>query len=154
MAKPTERVSVFTRNHRRFLDEAVARNSVRPERFTTFRSSKRWAGAHAANVEHGTLTIFLAAIGGDNVVEYSANLHQVHLEPDPNDEVTKEVLASELEETRKEGLWEDSGLKVKTTATAIVSSVNWIPLSRTSRFIQTKSRNRIAASKAQREESP
>jgi len=114
MGTKTERVAVFARNHRGYLDEAVARNTARPERFTTFRSLKRWAGAHAANVEHGTLRIFLAPVGGDKGIEYSAMLHRVHLDPDPDDAVTQEILACELERTREEGLWERFGQKVQT----------------------------------------
>ncbi len=114
MGKKTERVAVFARNHRGYLDEAVTRNTARPERFTTFRSSKRWVGAHAANVEHGTLRIFLAPVGGDKGIEYSAMLHRVHLDPDPDDAVTQEVLACELESTREKGLWGQFGQKVQT----------------------------------------
>ena len=117
MAKRVERLAVFARNHRGYLDEAVDRNTARPERFTTFRSSKRWAGAHAANVEHGTLTIYFAPIGGDKGVEYMAMLHQVHLDPAPDDPVTQEVLACELESTREEGLWEQFGQTVHTLYT-------------------------------------
>lgn len=109
----TERVAVFARNHRQYLDEAVTRNAIHPERFTTFRSSKRWMGAHAANVEHGTLRIFFAPIGGSKGVEYIAMLHRVHLDPDPVEPLTKEVLACGLESTREEGLWEQSGQKVQ-----------------------------------------
>jgi hypothetical protein len=114
MAKRTERVAVFARNHRGYLDEAVARNAARPERFTTFRSSKRWVRAHAANVEHGTLKIYFAPLGGDKGIEYAAMLHRVHLDPNADDPVTQEVLFTELESTRKEGLWEQFDQKVQT----------------------------------------
>lgn len=114
MAKGRERVAVFARNHRRYLDEAVERNVARPERFTTFRSSKRWAGAHAANVAFGALKIYFVPIGENRGVEYAALLHRVHLDPDPGDAITREVLASELEDTREEGLWEKYDKKVQT----------------------------------------
>lgn len=114
MTKRTERVAVFARNHREYLDEALSRNMSRPERFTTFRSSKRWTGAHAVNAEHGTLRIFFAPVGGEKMVEHRAMLHQVHLDPDPDDPITQEVLACELESTREEGLWEKFGQKVQT----------------------------------------
>jgi hypothetical protein len=114
MAKRTERVAVFARNHRHYLDGAVARNAARPERFTTFRSSRKWTGAHAANAEHGTLRIYFAPVGGNQGIEYAAMLHLVHLDPHPDDPVTQEVLASELESTREEGLWEQPGKKVWT----------------------------------------
>ncbi len=117
MAKRVERVAVFARNHRHYLDEAISRNTARPERFTTFRSSRRWAGAHTANVEHGTLTIYFAPVGGDKGIEYTAILHQVHLDPAVDDPITQEVLACELESTRAEGLWEQLGQKVQTLYT-------------------------------------
>ncbi len=108
MPKKPEKIAVFAKNHQGYLDEAVSRNAEQPERFTTFRSSKSWATAHAANAAHGTLLIYFAPVGGKKGVEYTGLLHQVHLNPSSDDPVTKEVMASELDSTRAEGLWEDS----------------------------------------------
>jgi hypothetical protein len=47
-------------------------------------------------------------------VEYEAILHQIHLDPVSGETDTVEALASELESTRKEGLWEQYGKPVKT----------------------------------------
>lgn len=107
-------IAVFARNHREYLQEAAARNLARPERFTTFRSAKKWAKVHAANVEHGTMKIYFAPVGGQQGVEYEAILHQVHLSPRMNDPITTEMLATELESTREEGLWEQYRKPVQT----------------------------------------
>ena len=107
-------IAVFTRNHGKYIEEAVARNQVRPERFTTFRSSVKWTSAHLANSEYGTIPIYFAPVGSDNGVEYEALLHQIHLDPVAGQPDTTEVLALELESTRDEGLWEQYGSQVKT----------------------------------------
>lgn len=107
-------IAVFARNHREYLQEAAARNLARPERFTTFRSAKKWSKAHASNEEHGTMKIYFAPVGGQYGVEYEAILHQVHLNPRIDDPVTTEILATELDSTREEGLWEQYGKGVRT----------------------------------------
>lgn len=112
--KNTNHVAVFTRNHREYLDAAVLRNQQRPERFTTFRSAIKWTNAHVANEIHGAITIYFAPVGGDKGVEYKAILHQICLDPVAGDNNTNEILASELESTRDEGLWEKDDKPVKT----------------------------------------
>jgi predicted HNH restriction endonuclease len=108
------KVAVFTRNHRKYLDEAVLRNQEDPVRQTTFRSAKRWVGAYHANAKLGPLKIYFAPVGGDNGIEYQADLTMVHLDPNTEDPVTREVLASELDSTKSEGLWEKYSKSVKT----------------------------------------
>ena len=107
-------VAVFTRNHRKYLEEARERNVKDPVRFTAFRSGLRWTGAHSANVELGPMRIYFAPVRGEKVIEYQADLHQVHLDPSSKDPITQEVLACELESTRSEGLWEKYEKQVKT----------------------------------------
>ena len=102
--KNHQNIAVFTRNHRKYIEAAAARNQVRPERFTTFRSAVKWSNAHLANSEYGSIPIYFAPIGSDKGVEYEALLHQIHLDPIAGQPDTIEVLASELESTRNEGL--------------------------------------------------
>jgi hypothetical protein len=107
-------IAVFTRNHLKYIAAAAARNLDRPERFTTFRSAVKWSSAHLANSKYGTMPIYFAPIGSDKGVEYEALLHQIHLNPVAGHPETIEVLASELESTRNEGLWEQYNKHVKT----------------------------------------
>jgi hypothetical protein len=112
--KDHKNIAVFTRNHRKYIEEAVARNLVRPERFTTFRSAVKWTNAHFANSEYGAMPIYFAPIGSKKRVEYEALLHQIHLDPVVGQPDTIEILALELESTKNEGLWEQYEKPVKT----------------------------------------
>lgn len=112
--KNSKKIAVFTRNHREYLEAAASRNEVRPERFTTFRSALRWANAHLANTEHGAITIYFTPVGGDQGIEYEAILHQIYLDPVAGNTDTQEVLASQLESTHEEGLWEQYEKPIKT----------------------------------------
>ncbi len=107
-------IAIFARNHRKYLDSAARRNAHEPERFTTFRASTLWKSAHHANQLHGTLEIYLSAIGGEKLVEYKAMLHRVKLHPAQGENDTETLLAFELDETKGEGLWEKYGAKVDT----------------------------------------
>lgn len=112
--KNHQNIAVFTRNHLKYIEAAVARNQVRPERFTTFRSAVKWSNAHLANSEYGAIPIYFAPIGSDKGVEYEALLHQIYLDPVAEQPDTIEILALELESTRNEGLWEQYDKPVKT----------------------------------------
>ena len=58
---------VFTRNHRRHLDEAVALCLSDSGRRVAFRSAKRWTSAGTA-VEFGVIVpVYMAAVGGTGV---------------------------------------------------------------------------------------
>ena len=112
--KKHKNIAVFARNYLEYIEAAVARNQVRPERFTTFRSAVKWANAHFANSVYGAIPIYFSPVGGDKGVEYEALLHQIHLDPVAEEPDTIEALASELESTKNEGLWEQYGKLVKT----------------------------------------
>ena len=55
--KNHKNIAVFTRNHRKYIEEAVARNLVRPERYTTFRSAVKWTSAHFARVDRKKMAV-------------------------------------------------------------------------------------------------
>ena len=107
-------LAVFTRNHRKYLDEAAERNVADPVRPTAFRSGVRWVSARSANESVGPLRIYFAPIGGENKVEYQADLTHVHLDPKRGDTTADNILAWELDSTKGEGLWEKYGEKVRT----------------------------------------
>ncbi len=109
-------VAVFARNHRRYLEGAEKRNSVSPEQFTTFRSAISWASASFAIAisEHGEIPIYFSPNRSDKRIEYEARLNKILLDPESHPDEKMEMLASELESTSQEGLWEKDKNPVKT----------------------------------------
>jgi len=60
------------------------------------------------------MRIYFAAAGGENEVEYEADLIHVHLAPEIGDPTTEKILAWQLPSTEEEGLWEEYGQEVRT----------------------------------------
>jgi hypothetical protein len=109
-----ERVAVFTRNHQRHIDEAVAISSGDPNKQIVFRARSKWASAADALGAKTPLPLYIAPVGGDGTVEYVADLHEVHLEPDYGDGRTDRLLALTTASTQGEGLWENKEHPVQT----------------------------------------
>jgi hypothetical protein len=95
---------VFTRNHRRHLDEAAALCATDPERRITFRSTKRWVAAARAVAFGAIVPVYVAVVGGSGV-EYEAELADIQLDPSDGDPLTKQLLALDTISTKGEKLW-------------------------------------------------
>lgn len=109
-------VAVFARNYRKYLVGAAERNTARLDRFTTFRSSASWTSAQKTTSTRGPIPIYFVPTpskGANPRIEFEAILHQVLLSPVVGESETEELLACELESTRNEGLWEDTGKPVQ-----------------------------------------
>jgi hypothetical protein len=118
--------AVFTRNHRRHLDEGVELCLGDPDRRVTFRSAKRWVAASAA-VEFGVVVpVYVAAIGADSV-EYEAELIDVQLDPSEDDATTIRLLDLSTPSTQGEKLWSAraGGKRVRTLY--VVAELRRIP---------------------------
>lgn len=108
------KTAVFARNHRKYLEESAERNREDRTRLTTFRSAATWTTARRANEGEGPLEIYFAPIGGNNLVEYQADLLQVILNPSRGDRATEEALTFQLSSTENEGLWGGDARSVRT----------------------------------------
>ena len=106
--------AVFTRNHRKYLAQTAEKQATEPDRGITFRSATRWAKAHKAVSELGSIPIYLGVIDGAPLVEYEARLTKVVLVEDADDQEIDKLLCLSLEETSAEGLWENGKAKVET----------------------------------------
>jgi len=107
-------VAVFTRNHRKYLDEAANASAKEPNVPIVFRARSKWATALRKVPAGGSLPIYMAAIGGTGEIEYGAELCDGRLEPSRGDPKTEALLASVLKSTKDEGLWEKSGKTAET----------------------------------------
>ena len=107
-------VAVFTRNHRRHLDEAVALCAANQNRKVTFRASTRWASAEQAMAVRSTVPIYMAAVGGPGMIEYVAELCDLQTYPHRGDLKTERLLSFSTNSTKDEGLWEKYEKDVKT----------------------------------------
>lgn len=107
-------VAVFTRNHLIHLDQAVALGAADPNRLVTFRASTRWASAERAVSVATPLPLYIAVVGGPGLVEYTADLCDVHTRPRRGDPKTERLLRFTTPSTEKEGLWEQYDKEVKT----------------------------------------
>jgi hypothetical protein len=109
-----ERVAVFTRNHQRHIDEAIAISSGDPNKHIVFRARSKWVSAADALVGKTPLPLYIAPVGGDGTVEYVADLHDIHLHPEYGDGRTDQLLALTTASTQGEGLWENKEHPVET----------------------------------------
>jgi len=92
------RRAVFTRNHRKHLDEACERKEP-----TAFQSEKKWSGAQGWLKKQKTLKVYIAPVG-DSKVEYEGIIVEIALKgSDP--EAAKKLLGARGEETNKEDDW-------------------------------------------------
>jgi hypothetical protein len=99
-------VAVFTRNHKCYLEEAMEIAEKYPRKSITFRAATRWTSAAKHLKTRSPLELYIAAIGSEGLVEFVADLHQIHL--DLSDEArTKELLKDVLTSTAGEGMWSD-----------------------------------------------
>ena len=96
--------AVFTRNHRRHLEEAAIACAADPERKVAFRSAKRWVSAAEAVAFGVVVPVYVAAVGGSGV-EYEAELVDIQLDPHEGDPTTKRILALDTVSTQGEQLW-------------------------------------------------
>jgi hypothetical protein len=90
---------VFTRNHRRHLEEAAALCAADPERRVTFRSAKKWVSAARAVVFGVIVPVYIAVVGGSGI-EYEADLVDIQLDPSDGDPLTKQLLALDTAQQR------------------------------------------------------
>jgi hypothetical protein len=102
-------IAVFTRNHRRYLDKAVAISARNPTEMIVFRARTRWATALRELAAGGAMPIYMSRIGSEGMVEYVADLCDGELDPSPGDRRTETLLAQVLADTKEEGLWEEYG---------------------------------------------
>lgn len=99
-------VAIFTRNHREHVEEAGSISASDPNRQITFRARSKWVSALDALNKKRPRDLYIALVGGNGMVEYVADLHRVHLEPQRGQPLTKELLKLSTESTADEGLWE------------------------------------------------
>lgn len=107
-------VAVFTRNHRKYLEEAADVSAQDPNAIIVFRARSKWVTALRELPAGGSLPIYMAAIGGPGEVEYEAELCDGQIEPRRGDPKTEALLASVLKSTKDEGLWEKYGKTAET----------------------------------------
>jgi len=107
-------LAVFTRNHRRYLQEATELSRQDPGKKILFRARSKWAAAYSYIAEKGPTEIYMSAVGGNGKVEYAATLCEIMLDPSSTQPRAQELLSLSLESTKEEGLWEQGGKPVKT----------------------------------------
>jgi len=98
--------AVFARNHRPYLDHAVAEANRDPRKLVTFRSSQEWKSAKVLLDRQGELPIYFAIVGGGPEIVYKAWLRDAQLHPSSADVRTQELLEDVPPATAPEGLWE------------------------------------------------
>lgn len=99
-------VAIFTRNHRHHVEQAVSLSASDPSRQITFRARSKWVSALDALSKKKPRDLYISPVGGNGMVEYVADLHRVHLEPQRGQPVTEELLKLTTASTADEGLWE------------------------------------------------
>jgi hypothetical protein len=102
----TDRVAVFSRNHREYLDEATAVAKRDPSKRIVFRSRDGWATAGREVARVGPVAIYFSAAGAEGQVEYAAELCGVLRGPLKGSPETEKWLSQALPSTLAEGLWE------------------------------------------------
>jgi hypothetical protein len=102
------KLAVFTRNHKRHLDEAFDVSSAEPERLIPFRGSKRWSSAAQALQQHSPIDIYFAVVDSGSDVQYAAKLKRVIVDPQLGQPETEQLLDLSISTTRDEGLWENT----------------------------------------------
>ena len=107
-------IAVFTRNHRKYLEEAADVSARDPNRIIVFRARSKWVTALRAIPVGASLPIYMGAIGGTGEVEYEAELCDGQIGPRRGDSKTETLLASVLKSTAEEGLWEKNGKAAET----------------------------------------
>ena len=103
------KLAVFTRNHKRHLDEALGVSSAEPARLIPFRGTKRWKSAAQALQQHSPIDIYFAVVDSGSFVQYAAKLQRVIVDPHRAQPETQQLLKLSTSTTRDEGLWEDTG---------------------------------------------
>ena len=93
------RRAVFTRNHRKHLDEACERKEP-----TAFQSEKKWSGAQGWLKKQKTLKVYIAPVG-DPKVMYEGTITEIALVDSAPEATIKKLLAARGEETKKEECW-------------------------------------------------
>jgi hypothetical protein len=101
-------VAIFTRNHRHHVESAVSLSVSDPTRQITFRACSKWVSTLDALNKKKPRDLYISPIGGNGMVEYVADLHRVHLEPQRGQPVTEELLKLTTPSTADEGLWEQN----------------------------------------------
>jgi hypothetical protein len=110
MAGATEqRAAVFTRNHIEHLRRAAQISAAYPTALVVFRSQVRWSGAREALAEQGSVTLYIATVGGGDWVEYIGELVELHLDPKDSDPRVAELLRAPSATNSNEGLWGYAG---------------------------------------------
>ena len=102
------KLAVFTRNHKRHLDEALRVSSAEPDRPIPFRGVSRWSSAVRALQQHSPIDIYFAVVDSGSLVQYAAKLQRVIVDPQRDQPETVQLLKLSTSTTRDEGLWEDT----------------------------------------------
>jgi hypothetical protein len=100
-----QRVAVFSRNHRAYLDEAVRIGAQSPNDEIVFRARAKWATADKAVSRSGVIPIYYSAVGSEGQVEYAAELCGVLINPVEGSPEESRWLSRVLPATASEGLW-------------------------------------------------
>lgn len=101
-------LGIFTRGHSDQLHETNERD---PTDWTTFRSKQPWRAAETAlDVRSDNILVYICPIG-EQQINYTAVLKDIHLYPEQDGEKTIELLQYQLKshEDRGEELWEQYG---------------------------------------------
>jgi hypothetical protein len=98
-------IAVFTRNHRCYLEEACNVSRVDASRSITFRSNTKWASIATEIAKGHVVPIYVAAIEGKGLIQWTADLIELDLEPDDSRPETRRLLGYALGSTKKEGVW-------------------------------------------------
>ncbi len=98
-------LAIFSRNYRKYLNEAARKGHNEP---VTFRSKLRWVTAEKAIKASGPCRIYFAEQDTSSRITYAAELMEVQIGPSLMNPRTKRLLRHELDSTRGEQLWGDT----------------------------------------------
>lgn len=99
-------MAVFTRNHKRHLDEAFRVSSAEPERLIPFRAAKGWSSAAKLLQQSSPVDIYFAVVDSGPLIQYVAKLRRVLVDPQRGQPETEQLLELSTSTTQHEGLWE------------------------------------------------
>lgn len=102
-------LGVFSKNYPIHLEAAAEIGAANPDQLVTFRSDQKWKSAQELvnTVGKGAVPVVFAVNGEGPQVRYRAWLHEVVLEPAPDDSRSLELLSLRPHTTEHEDPWAD-----------------------------------------------
>jgi len=105
MSQRSTAPAIFTRNHAQYLVDAARRNAKAASRLTTFRSYITWRKADELLSLQGPMPVYMAVLGEENLIRYTAVLRRLDLNPRPSRSSTQQLLKHSLPSTADERVW-------------------------------------------------